>query len=83
MPNPIAELIGFTYAHLQNGIDHVVDWGLQRMREVGKNDVQTQKKEPSSKAVKAAKGTLRFLGETGDAYFRTYEKLKSKSGKGA
>lgn len=78
MTNPIAELIGFTYANVQHGMDRVIDWGLHRMREAGNDPPRATKPDTSSKAVRAAKGLLRFMGDTGDAYYRTYEKLKSQ-----
>ncbi len=76
MPNPIAELIGFAYAHLQHGIDRAVDWGFRRMREAGEQEPKARKTQAASKAARAAKSAIRFLGQTGEAYFRTYEELK-------
>ena len=73
----VARVIGKGYAHVQHGIDRVVEWGFMRMKEQG----DTQPKEAKTVTEKAAsvgRGVLGFLGTLGDTYYRTYEDLKKR-----
>lgn len=67
-----AKAVGYTFAHLQHGMDKATEWGLKRMRE------NTEKSSGKKGDAGAAKGNpvLRFFGETGEAYYRVYEQLK-------
>lgn len=66
-----AKAVGYTFAHLQHGMDKATEWGLQRMRE-------SQERPASAKGTGKTSGNpvLRFLGESGEAYYRVYESLK-------
>lgn len=72
----IARVIGKGYAHVQHGMDRVAEWGFARLKEQG--NVQPSKaKTVTEKATSVGRGVLGFLGTLGDAYYRTYEELKS------
>ncbi len=68
-----AETIGKGYAHVQHGLDRVIGWGFEKMR-----DADKPTPEPSGKIAAAGKKALSFFGTAGDAYYKTYDKLKNK-----
>ncbi len=69
---PLAETLGKGYAYIQHGIDRAIGWGFERMRDAGEIEVQ----KSDGKIVNASKKALSFLGAAGDAYYKTYDKLK-------
>lgn len=72
----VARVIGKGYAHVQHAMDRVVEWGFMRMKEQGGAHGE-QAKTVTEKATSVGRGVLGFLGTLGDAYYRTYEELKS------
>jgi len=77
-------LIGQSFAILQHGLDRVVDWGFSKMKETGDMPDTEVKKIDNPYLRRAAafgKSTLKFLGNAGDAYYRTYEELKKDGSK--
>lgn len=76
-----AKLIGHGFAHLQNGIDEIVDIGFTVMKKVGDDSKDKPAKDTDSYGTKAgrlAKGALRFFGTMGDSYYKKYEELKAE-----
>ena len=73
----VARVIGKGYAHVQHGMDRVVEWGFARLKEQG--DTQSDEaKTVSEKAASVGRGVLGFLGTLGDTYYKTYGDLKKK-----
>ena len=75
-----AKTLGSSFAHIQHGLDKTAEWGFAKMKEAGskpkKND--TTKNVYLRSAKNASKGTLQFLGQLGENYYKQYEKLKNK-----
>lgn len=73
-----AKTIGSACAHLQHGLDKSAEWGFGKLKEAGgaskKND--TTKNKYLRETKKFAKGTIGFLGQLGDGYYKKYEELK-------
>lgn len=79
----VARLIGNSYAHVQDGIDRLTEWGFDQMRKQAEEDKKNRSGQRKQKPVvrkmsMIGKGVLGFLGAAGDAYFRTYSELKKK-----
>ena len=78
---PWANIVGKSFAYLQDATDRIIDWGFEKMKQTGEEPEQkeTEPKNPYVRGVKKfGKGILFFLGKTGDAYYRKYEELKRK-----
>lgn len=77
-----ARLLGETAAYVQDGVDWACDMGCKALKKVGDAHNDTRK-EPSNSYARAAvrfgRGMVRFVGEIGETYYRTYEKLKQKN----
>lgn len=71
----MAEALGAGWAHVQHGMDRLIGWGFERMRQAG---TATPQKQNRSRAARVGRGILRFVGRAGDAYYRTYDALKQK-----
>jgi acetyl-CoA acetyltransferase len=80
--SPWASLLGHSYAHIQHGMDRVIAWGFQSMRKATEQSgkAATKTKKATASRLDTAKQTgisiLRFIGQTGEAYFEKYEELK-------
>ncbi len=76
----VARLLGNSYAHVQHGIDVLIEWGFKTMEEQAKTAPKNGKKQTgvAGNIGAFAKGFFGALGEGGQAYFRTYEELKKK-----
>lgn len=77
-----ARLLGETAAYVQDGVDWACDMGCKALKKVGdeKEDAHKEPTNPYARtAVRAGRGMVRFLGEIGETYYRTYEKLKQKN----
>lgn len=79
----LASLVGDSFALIQHGIDHVIDWGFSKMKESEKEMPPVKKiKNPYVRnAAKVGRGVLHFFGSAGQAYYKTYTELK-KTGSG-
>lgn len=77
----IARMLGHGYAHFQHTLDKGISWGLGKMRESSKKPEKVIDPEASQfevQAKRAAKSTMRFVGELGSSYFEKYEELKRR-----
>lgn len=74
----LASLVGDSFALIQHGIDHVIDWGFSKMKESEKELPPVQKiKNPYLRgAAKAGRGFLGFIASAGTSYYKTYNELK-------
>ncbi|TSC57643.1 MAG: hypothetical protein Greene041662_911 [Candidatus Peregrinibacteria bacterium Greene0416_62] len=77
-----AGMIGSGFAHLQHAIDEIADAGFRTLKKVGTEPKEFPKTPKGGswmqKAKAMGKGTLRFLGEAGESYYRKYDELKVK-----
>ena len=79
-----ADSIGHGLAYLQDGVDDVCKWGFAKMRSIGYSKMPKQKREENRcvyGAKKLGRGTLGFLGNIGDAFYRKYTELKKEEKK--
>lgn len=76
----IARLLGNTYAHVQDGIDRVIEWGFATMEKQSKTAPKKGKKPKgvAGNVMAFGRGFFSVLGEAGGAYFRTYNDLKKR-----
>lgn len=75
-----AKKFGKLLAYLQSTVDDVAEWGFKKMREAGIQE-EEMVKEPETlqeKGKVALKKTAHFLGQTGESFYETYEKLKAE-----
>lgn len=74
--------IGSFLARVQAKFDEWFEYGFKKLKEIGKEKKPLQRpaaKAPfKEKAVRAAQTSAEFLGEVGETYYKTYEKLKAK-----
>lgn len=69
-------MLGAGYAHVQHLMDKAIAWGFRKMEEAKADEKPAAK--PMHKAEKIGRGILSFFGAAGDAYYKTYEDLKTK-----
>ncbi len=77
----VARLVGNSYAHVQHGIDVLIEWGFATMEKQAKAAPKKSKKQQKGIAGNVAgfaRGFFGVLGEAGGAYYRTYSELKTK-----
>jgi hypothetical protein len=78
----IARVLGKSYAYLQDGMDRVIAYGFERMRDA--NEQQPKKTKPQKPTTilghvgQAARSMVGFFGTAGDSYYRTYDDLKRR-----
>ena len=76
----VAEAIGHTLAHVQDGADFFIDWGFKALKNIGKE--KTAPRQDENRYLRATKkvrkSILLFLGETGDSFYQKYQELKAK-----
>lgn len=72
----VASTVGKGFAHVQHLTDKVIGWGLKKMKETGESEPIGDNTKAAGKAEKAVRGTLKFFGTLGDAYYTKYEELK-------
>lgn len=70
-----SQLLGKGCAHVQNGIDEVVDWGFKKLKKIEKNP----KKKDEHTLVKITRKIGGFIGDAGTEYYKEYKRIKSKS----
>lgn len=75
----VAQAIGHTLAHVQDGVDFFIDLGFKAIKKVGKEKCTPQKDESKylQTTKKVGKTVLMFLGEAGDSFYQKYQDLKS------
>lgn len=80
----LAEVVGGGFAILQHGIDKVASWGFSKMKDMQRNtDPDADIANPHlKKAAKVGRGIMGFIADTGQAYYRSYEEMKRRGGKG-
>ena len=71
-----AKAVGYTFAHAQHGMDKATEWALHSMRKNQEKSAGSKTSGTKSGAKQAGNAFLRFVGETGEAYYRVYEQLK-------
>lgn len=72
-------MIGHGYAHVQHGMDLVIEWGFKKIKETEKQqkaDTIEQKPTYTGRVKTAARGVFGFIGTAGQSYFAKYEELK-------
>ncbi len=76
----VAEAIGHTLAHVQDGVDFFLDWGFKALKKVGREKCVPQKDENQylRTTKKVSRNVLTFLGEAGDSFYKKYQELKAK-----
>lgn len=73
----ISHVVGDSFAHLQNTIDNVANWGFVKLQKAG-----LQKKgNNSGRLERAGRKIAGFLGEAGTEYYKKYDELKQKKEK--
>lgn len=74
----LSDLVGSTLAIAQHGIDLAVTGLFKRLKESGTPAKKAKGKNGAWKyAADFTRGFVGFIGQTGDSYMETYEKLKS------
>ncbi len=78
----IARVLGKSYAYLQDGMDRVIAYGFERMRDANGQQAKTvQRKKPTTvlgRIGEGARSLVGFFGTAGDSYYRTYDDLKRR-----
>ncbi len=70
--SPFSRLVGSALAHVQSLADDVFHYGFRKLKQLGNDS------EKRSDVASWAKGAARFLGDSGESYYATYEKIKAK-----
>lgn len=74
-----AKTIGSGLARVQDGIDHLAEYGFEQLKKLGSKPKKDTSKNPYIRGVKRALGTaVTFIGQLGDSYYDSYEELKRK-----
>jgi len=68
----IPKLLGKTVAHLQDGIDTLIAFGMNKLSKFEKS----KPTDDSNKIIKVSKVVAGFIGKAGKSYYKEYEKLK-------
>ena len=78
----VARVLGKGWAHVQHGMDRVIQWGMHRIKVASAPDAVVEVPTPKKTAIRrigsGVRTGLRFLGTLGETYFDEYEKLKRK-----
>ncbi len=76
-----ARTLGFSLAHVQDGVDRCVEWGFAKLKQTGDTPKKEERiRNPYLKnTLQVTRGTLGFLGLLGENYYRKYEELKRKA----
>lgn len=74
-----ARTLGSGLAHIQHGLDKGAEWGFEKLKQAGSAPKKDKTKNKYLKqAKKVGKGTLGFLGQMGENYYKRYEELKKR-----
>lgn len=79
--SPFSKLLGSSLAHIQSLADDVFHYGFKKLKELGKDQPVVRgalEEEPHDHLVHFMKRVVRFLGDSGETYYDTYEKIKAK-----
>jgi hypothetical protein len=79
-----AKIVDTSLAHLQHAMDKVTAWAFDQMQKAGesaKEPTKEEKKSAMGKAKTAGRTLIKFLGQTGKNYYKTYDELKQKKEK--
>jgi hypothetical protein len=85
--HPVARLLGGAYAHLQHGIDQLIEWSVTKMKQAEPDVIEvetpsTKKRNPYLRsAEKVVRGTFGFIGTLAESYFTKYRQLKAQETK--
>ena len=75
----IATFIGKSYAHVQHGLDCLLEWGVTKMKQA--EPVPPDRRNNANRYVHlaetAVRGTLGFIGTMATSYFEKYRELKA------
>lgn len=75
-----ARTLGAGLAHIQNGVDHVIEYGFGKLKDL--DTTPKKHNQPANRLVRGVfsvlGGTAKFIGMLGDSYFKAYEELKRK-----
>ena len=75
----LTHLLGKGCAHIQDGLDQVVDWGFKKLKKLE----ETPPKKDEHEFLKATRKDGGFIGELGTEYYKEYEKIKHERSKKA
>lgn len=81
--HPIARFLGKSYAHVQHGIDQLIEWSVTKMKQaepdvIEVDTVATKKKNLYLRnAERLVRGTFGFVGTLAESYFNKYRELKA------
>ena len=79
-PEGMTVLVGETLALVQHGLDKLCEWGFAKMQSVPRQGKERQIKNPILRMLaRVGRGTVRFFGGMGKAYYERYEELKMQS----
>lgn len=76
---PLSRKVGSFLAIIQSIVDNLFGFFFKMLKGLGGK--KESRKNPTSlkgKVIGAAHDTVNFLGEAGDSYYETYEKLKAR-----
>ncbi len=68
--------MGSLLALLQHGADQVIEWGFHSLEKIPEDKKAQQKKGMIGNILRFGKGSVRFVGRMGSAYYQRYEELK-------
>lgn len=86
----LSKLVGSALAHIQSLADDVFHFGFKKLREMSEEKVDEEKEAeaPAKESdrvqcvedglVTVVKKVASFLGDSGEAYYETYEGIKAK-----
>lgn len=81
-PSKIASQTGEVLAYVQHTLDVFTQWGFAMLRiaakERGRKEAVSSRRPLLTIARSTGRKMLKFLGDSGSAYYETYEKLKAK-----
>lgn len=74
-----ARTLGAGMANIQHGVDTLAEWGFKQLKTAGEPPKKDRTKNRYLRSAKRiTKGTIGFLGQLGDNYYKKYEELKRR-----
>lgn len=76
-----AQKVGTVFAHFQSMIDDVSQWAFAKLKDAGSKAKKNKIKSPETVAEKVKYGaqkTAEFIGETGETFYKEYQKIKAE-----
>ncbi len=73
-----SKLVGSALAHVQSLADDVFHFGFKKLREISEEREVPVDQRGEVRLVSAVKKVASFLGDSGEAYYETYEGIKAK-----